>query len=156
MTVDFVRARLAVLQRQIPGITWVHDRIPHAISNPELPCFVNRAADALYSPTTLGETATDEGRLYYMELYVTELQTGGEGQAEDMTTPFLDVVRDFFLARPQLQIEGSNEAVYKAVLESDTGPAIGIRYPNTEAGTPYAGIRFSIRIHEIHPIAYIG
>lgn len=156
MTVSFTRARLAALQRLIPGVTWVHDRIPASLNNAELPCFVTRVAEARYNTVTLGEQAVSEERLYFMELYVAELQTGAEGQAEDMTIPFVDVVRDFFLARPQLQLDGSTEAVYRAVLESDTGAVVGIRYPNTEGGTPYAGIRFNLRVYDIHPIGYIG
>lgn len=156
MTVAFVRERLAALQRLIPGITWVHDRIPASINDTELPCFITRVAEARYNQATFGEQAVSEDRLYYLELYVAEAQTGAEGQAEDMTIPFVDVVRDFFLARPQLQLDGSTEAVYRAVLESDTGAVVGIRYPNTEGGKLYAGIRFSLRVSEYHRITYIG
>lgn len=156
MTVDFVRARLAALQRQIPGVVYVHDRIPASLNSAELPCFVTRVAEARYNMVTLGEQVVSEERLYLMELYVADVQTGAEGQAEDMTIPFVDVVRDFFLAHPQLQISGSNVAVYRAVLESDTGAVVGIRYPAVDSGTPYAGIRFSLRVYELHPIAYLG
>lgn len=155
MTVDFVRTRLAALQRQIPGILIAHDRIPASLNNAECPQFVNRVADARYNLSTLGEQAVSEERLYFMELYVAELETGAPGQSEDMTVPFVDVVRDFFLARPQLQIDGSTEAVYRAVLESDTGAVIGIEYPSG-SNKRYAGIRFNLRVYEIHRIAYIG
>jgi hypothetical protein len=155
MTVDFVRARLAALQRLIPGIATAYDRIPASINNAELPAFVNRAAEARYNMTTLGEQAVSEERLYFMELYVAEIETGAPGQSEDMTVPFVDTVRDFFLARPQLQIDDSTEAVYRAVLESDTGAVVGIEYPQG-SGKRYAGIRFSLRVYEIHHIAYIG
>ena len=156
MTVSFVRARLAALQGQIDGVKWVHDRIPASLNDAELPCFVTRVAEARYNTVTFGEQAVSEERLYLMELYVAEAQTGAEGQAEDMAVPFVDVVRDFFLARPQLQLSGSTEVVYRAVLESDTGAVVGIRYPAAEGGKLYAGIRFSLRVYEIHPIAYIG
>ena len=152
MTVDFVRTRLAALQRLIPGVVWVHDRVPASINDAELPCFITRVAEARYNQTTLGEQAVSEERLYFMELYVAELETQG---AEDMTVPFVDTVRDFFLARPQLQIDGSTEAVYRAVLESDTGAVVGIEYP-TGSGKRYAGIRFSLRVYEIHRINYLG
>lgn len=155
MTVDFVRARLAAIERQIPGITWAFDRIPASLNNAELPAFVNRVAEARYNQATFGEQAISEERLYLAELYVAELETGAEGQSEDMTTALIDTVRDFFLARPQLQLDGSTEAVYRAVLESDTGAVVGIEYP-IGSGKRYAGIRFSLRVYELHRINYLG
>jgi hypothetical protein len=155
MTVDFVRTRLAALERQIPGIVTAHDRIPRSLNGAACPQFVNRVAEARYNQATFGEQAISEERLYLAELYVAELETGAEGQSEDMTTVLIDTVRDFFLARPQLQLDGSTEAVYRAVLESDTGAVVGIEYP-IGSGKRYAGIRFNLRVYEIHHIAYKG
>lgn len=155
MTVDFVRARLAALARTIPGVTSAYDRTPASIETDYLPAFLFRVAEARYNLSTFGETAISEERLYYGELYVAELQKGAEAQAEDETTALLDTVRDFWLAHPQLQINGSTEAVYRAVLESDTGAVIGIEYP-AGSGRRYAGIRFNLRIYELHRITYVG
>lgn len=155
MTVDFVRQRLAALQRTIPGIAIAHDRTPWSLNSAECPQFINRVGEAIYNRTPLGEQVLSEDRLYLMELYVTELETGAEGQSEDMATALIDTVRDFFLARPQLQLDGSSEAVYRAVLESDTGAVVGIEYP-IGSGKRYAGIRFNLRVSELHHIAYIG
>lgn len=155
MSVNTTRARITALQAIIPGITAAFTEPPRSLATAELPAFITRVGDATYDRSTLGEEILLERRVYRMQLFVAELGLMTEGEAEDLTVPFVDTVRDFFLARPGLQLDSTNDsAVYSAILESDTGAVIGVNYPG-DTTKRYAGIEFVLRVTEYHPINYV-
>ena len=153
-TISEVRTRLAALQTNISGVTKAFTHIPQRIEDHELPCFVNRVGEGQYNVQQLGEAIVVDTRLYNMQLYVTEALSGlSEAAAEEAALAFVDPVTRYFLERPQLQLAGNAEVVYRAVLESDTGVVVGIPYPSGTSKT-YAACQFSLRVFTLRHLSF--
>lgn len=146
MNVETIKARLAEIQGQIPGVRRAYMHGPAALPAGDLPCFVNFTGAATHDWARLGAERDWETRQYLMRLYIREVQSGIDGEAEARCEPFFARVRDAFAARPGL--DGLSN-VQIATLAGDSGLAV-LSY----AGQEYAGIEFRLQVVMIVPRGY--
>jgi hypothetical protein len=147
-----IRERLAAMQRNITGITKAFDLIPRTVQPTELPCFINLVGASNYDLQTYGRQMVKDNRQYRMLLLVKETGDDIESGAEEACYIFLDRVRDYFLARPGLELTGENPpglAAVDALLLGDSGVQ-----RITYAAKAYAGVEFRILIPTLYQINY--
>lgn len=140
-----IRERLAEIQRTVNGVKRVYEYAPQSLADSDLPAFCTFAGPA--SVTAIGEDFHEETRTWLMRLYVKPVLQGIDGEAEKAVEPFLESVRDTFLAHPLLG-KGVKDSVLdwmkRAVWLGDSGVQI-----LSFAGQNYLGVEFRLNVTTI-------
>ena len=158
MSESTTRLRIANMWQGITGVVTHYYQIPRALQDAELPGVVIFPGAATSDREILGEEMVLDTRVYEMVLYLSKAQFGTEGQLEVQADPFFDQVRDYFLARPGLELEAQgaqqSESAYDAVILGDGGLQVGA-YPLSGQGSPdYIQIRWRLQVKEVATISY--
>lgn len=159
MSESTVRKRIANMWNGITGVQTHYYQIPRKLNDAELPGVVIFPGAATYDNTdALGEQMVLDTRIYEMVLYLAKAQFDTEGQLEIDADPFFDQVRDYFLARPGLELDAQgttqSESVYDSNILGDGGLQIG-PYPIQGQGSPdYIQIRWRLQVREVAAVAY--
>lgn len=148
MSVVTVAERLAAIQADIAGITTAFDidEIPNVIHSANLPCFINVPGEAAY--TRISEDMWSETRTWYLLLYIAPIARPFEvAQRMALATPFFDLVRQAFAARPTLE---SLPYVADALLIADSGVVLPLQYGSSQ-GQPalFTAIEFRLQVTEL-------
>jgi hypothetical protein len=158
MSVTTTRARLSAMGAFIAGITHSFTDIPRVVQDAQLPALIVVPRQATYN-IDYGEGTVGETRLYQLLVLVQRLGEGTEKQAQVSVDPFFQRVRDYFIARPQLELDGAAEpqtVVYNAMPLGDAGFQV-IPYPaasGTSPGVDYAGFILDLQVEEFSDISY--
>lgn len=126
---------------------------PRAIQDAQLPVVLIETGAAQYDIVSYSEEMVAENRVYRLRLYVFKATLGTPGLSEETVRPYIDVIRDYFLARPGLELDTDvppKGIVARAVLQSDTGVVV-LQY-----GEPFVGVEFQLSVTEIKTIGYTG
>lgn len=154
MSVTTTTTRIAAMWRNVEGITKAFTDIPRVLLPVELPAVVIFPGAATYDTDAEGDNDVLETRVYQMNLYVEKAAFGTENQAQIKVNPFFDRVRDYFLARPGLELDDATlpqDVVYTARITGDSGFQI-FEYP--PGGDQYAAISFTLQVQEWAAVAY--
>jgi hypothetical protein len=158
MSVATTRRRIANMWAGVTGVRTVYYEIPRVLQDAELPGVVIFPGSATYDTDYLGDQMVLEARGYEMVLYLSRAAFETEGQLEIAADPFFNQVRDYFLARPGLEIDAQgaaqSESQYQALVTGDDGLQVG-PYPLAGVGSPdYVQIRWHLQVREVAAIAY--
>lgn len=132
-----------------------YDTQPRSLNDADLPCLVISTAGGEYNITQLSEEIVQERRTYRLTLFVFKISLGEPGLAEEKVRPYIDAFRDYFLARPGLELDTDTPPrglVSRAIIERDSG-VTRIQYTQSEG---YAGVTFDLRVEEVYAIGYTG
>lgn len=154
MSIQLVRARIALLQRSITGIKVAYEQLPKGILNSvDLPLFMNFVRDATYDQDSIGSDDVQVTRTYLMWLMVKPVAEGEEGEGEALVEPYIENVSNYFLARPTLK---NLAGIVSADLVSDTGPKRMV-WPGTPTNPigVYWGTEFRLNVTEVVERNYI-
>lgn len=157
MSVDTTIVRMAAMWRNIPGIVTVFENIPRVIHPAECPCVVIFPGEATYDTDSMGDNDGIEPRTYRPTLFVRPTFMGIEEQGQEEIEPFFALARDYFLARPGLELDGETEpgvVVYEARFRGDGGYQV-LPYPTgaTEL-MDFAAIEWRHEVKEWFNITY--
>ena len=153
------RVRIAGMCQLIPGVQTGFTNIPRTLKDAQLPAFVIFPGPASFDNYAEGQDIVQETRTYRLTLYVQNAAFGTEGSIEIDTDPFFTSVRDYFLARPGLELDTDPNpkipAVFNAKLLGDGGFQIG-PYPLTggQGATDYIQITWQLQVVELAQIDY--
>jgi len=153
MSVVTTSARIAAMAALIPGITTAFPSIPRVVQDAELPAVVIFPGEATYDVDTFGDNDVVETRLYRILFLIQKAAYGTEDQAQVAIEPFFNTIRDYFLARPGLELTGAmlpQTVVYNATMLGDSGYQI-IGYPQ---GSDYAAIEYRLQVVEFAEVNY--
>ena len=156
MSVTTTTARLAALWRNIDGVQKVFDKIPRVVQDAELPAVIILPGEATYDTDAPGDNDVLITRTYRMLLLVFNAGLGTEGKAQTAAEPFFDRVRDYFLARPGLELYGAADpqvVEYNARLLSDSG-FIYQAYPGGTNSPEYGAIEFRQQVQTWASVVY--
>lgn len=157
MTVASVTERLALMWANIDGIRTPFKQVPRVILGAQVPAVVIFPGEAQYNLTTLSEQIVVEHRTYDMVLFYAPALFGTATQQQIGIEPFFTTVRDYFLARPGLTLDGADppqNVVYDAKILGDSGFQL-VDYASGESEiTSFAAIRFRIRVDETAQVLY--
>lgn len=154
MTVVTTSARIAAMAALIPGIQTAFASIPRVVQDAELPAVVIFPGEATYDVDTFGDNDVVETRLYRILFLIQKAAYGTETQAQVAIEPFFNTIRDYFLARPGLELTGATlpqVVVYDSVMLGDSGYQI-IGYPDAQSS--YAAIEYRLSVKEWSAVAY--
>lgn len=153
MSVQTTRARLAAMYALVTGITKAFPDIPRVVQDAELPAVVIWPGEATYDTDSGGDNDVLETRTYQAFLLVQNLQLGTENQAQIAVDPFIDRIRDYFLARPGLELTGASPpqmVVDNATLLRDSGYIV-----QNYGGVDYGAVIFYHQIIEWAAIVHV-
>lgn len=156
MSVETTTQRLAAMGALISGIRTSFENIPRVVQDAELPVFIVVPGEATYDLTSDGEEIVREVRTYLLYVLVENMQLGSENQAQIAIAPYFSRVRNYFVARPGLELDTNAEpqdVVYDAALVGDRGFQ-AIPYPGMQNSPVYAGIEFRLQVTELANISY--
>jgi len=158
MSEGTTRLRITNMWSFIGGVRTTYYQIPRVLQDADLPGVVIFPGAATYDKVVLGEEMDIDTRIYEMVLYLAKAQFGTEGQLEVQADPYFDQVRDYFLARPGLELDAQgatqSESAYDAVILGDGGLQVG-PYPLSGQGSPdYIQIRWRLQVKEVATISY--
>lgn len=156
MSEQVARVRIAAMCGAINGVRTAFTQIPRVLQDAQLPAFVVFPGEATYDRNTESEQMVLETRTYNLILYISNARFDTSGALEIEADPFFTAVRDYFLARPGLELDsqGNNqtESAFLAVLLGDGGLQVG-PYPIGGDET-YIQIRWRLQVQEIAAINY--
>lgn len=153
------RIRIAGMCGLIPGVRTAFTNIPRALKDAELPAFVIFNGPASFDNQTLGEQLVKETRTYQLVLYVQNAAFGTTGELQIDCDPFFESVRDYFLARPGLELDTDLNpqipTAFNAELLGDGGYSIG-PYPlnANEGAASYVQIRWQLQVEQVAQVNY--
>lgn len=153
------RIRIAGICGLINGVRTAFTNIPRVLQDAQLPAFVIFPGPATFDTYEEGQDIVKETRLYRLTLYVQNAAFGTTGDLEINTDPFFTSVRDFFLARPGLELDTDPNpkipSAFNAKLLGDGGYQIG-PYPLTGGAgtTDYIQIAWQLQVIELAQINY--
>ncbi len=154
MSVVTTSARIAAMAQLIPGITVAFPSIPRVVQDAELPAVVVFPGEATYDVDTFGDNDVVETRLYRVLFLIQKAAYGTEDQAQVAIEPFFNTIRDYFLARPGLELTGATlpqTVVYNSTMIGDSGYQI-IGYPDQQSS--YAAIEYRLSVIEFAEVNY--
>lgn len=157
MTVSAVRSRLVTVQENITGVKKAYRHVPRVIQPSEVPAFITFTGSSTYDMAGYGEEEFGEPRLYRMVLFIQEVGAGSEGKAEAAAEPYIELVQDYFNARPGIEDDSATaprESVFDAQLVGDDGIQFR-QYPPGD-GQMYVAIEFRLLVTEIKDISYVS
>ena len=144
------KERLATLYGQIEGITKATAKVPRVILDAQLPCLI--VFPRVSTITREGNDTAREVREYGCVLFVEKALFGTAQQGYIEANPFYDRVRDFFLARPGLDLDGSADVVFDSEFLGDNGLMLDNFPP--QSPDVYFAIEFRHRVIELIEINY--
>jgi hypothetical protein len=154
------RIRIAGMCGLIKGVRTAFTNIPRALQDAELPAFVIFNGPATYDNQSLGEQLVQETRVYQLMLFIQNAAFGSTGELQEQSDYFFEAVRDYFLARPGLELDTDPNpmipSAFDAELLGDGGYSIG-PYPLNAGGegTPsYVQIRWQLSVVETAQVNY--
>jgi hypothetical protein len=154
VTVVATTSQLASFCALISGVTTSFGSIPRVVQDADLPAIVILPGRAVYDQTQTGENDVVEDRIYQVMLLVKLALQGTENQVMTEVLPFFQTVRDYFLARPGMEVDKANNptgnVVYHSELLGDSGFQI-IPYPDPKF---YGGIVFDVRVQEWAAVSF--
>jgi hypothetical protein len=158
MSESTTRKRIVNVWHGVTGVKKYFYQIPRVLQDAELPALVVFPGRAVYDAQWGGEQMVKETREFLMVLYLAKAGYGTEGQLEIQADPFFDQVRDFFLARPGLELDSEgaaqSESVYDSAITGDGGLQVG-PYPLSGPDSPeYVQIRWTLTVDEVAAITY--
>lgn len=157
MSTTLTKRRLADMYALIPGIVKAFTYVPRIINAADCPAVVIQTGQSQDDEITTGENDVMETRFYTATLYLDYARFGTESQSEDALDPFFDAVRDYFLARPGLELASASEpqiVVYKAFFRGDSGFNLVQYATGGEAIGEFAATRFRHEVLEWHRVDY--
>ena len=113
-------------------------------------------SEATYDLDADGDQTIRETRTYLLYVFTENMRLGTETQAQINVAPYFSRVRDYFAARPGLELDTAadpQDVVYEARLLGDRGFQ-AIPYPGGENSPVYAGIEFRLQVIEVADISY--
>ena len=146
MSADTVLPQLELLQTQIAGINRAFADAPNSITVADAPLFINLPAEGDYDDDVYGDETYQETDTYRMILYVAPRGSGISGEVVNKTRPFLKLVKDFFVARPQL---GGLTGVQKAKVTGHGG-IVALKFGDDD----WVGVEFKLSVIEATPFEY--
>jgi hypothetical protein len=158
MSESTTRKRIVNMWSNVTGVrTWFY-QIPRKLLDAQLPAVVVFPGAATYDTDIEGEQIVIDTRLYEMCLYIERASLDTEGQGEINADPFFDAVRDYFLARPGLELDSEgahqSESQFDSALLGDSGLSVG-PYPLSGQDSPnYIQIRFRLQVKELAAVTY--
>ncbi len=144
MDISAIKTRLVEIQESIDGITRAYDNGPASLPETDLPLFVNFAGGQNLEPGS-GDTI-HEARDFLMRLYVSNAQSGLDGEAEAEVEQYIAPVYSAF---DQEMLLSAIPFVRDAVIVSDGGVVV-LPY----AGVQFLGIEFRLRVRAFRPATY--
>lgn len=158
MSESTTRLRIANMWDGITGVVTHYYQIPRVLQDAELPGVVIFPGAATYDTDSFGDQMVLDTRIYEMVLYLAKASFGTEGQLEVQADPFFDQVRDYFLARPGLELDAEtthqSETQYDSQLLGDSGLQVG-PYPLAGAeSASYIQIRWRLQVKELAAVTY--
>lgn len=149
MNISAIKTRLAEIARTVSGIKRAYTNAPQSLPATDLPIFVPFAGQVV-NPHRISQELYGEGRQFILRLYVKHIQQGYDGEAEKAVEPFLDIVRDTFLAHPALGtgiyaelLDGIEEITW----QGDNGISV-----LSFAGENYLGAEFRLTVATLHQV----
>lgn len=162
MGVQTTRPRIVAICKTITGVFHVYDNIPRVVLPAFLPAVVvftgevtsSQSSDGNNPGDVFGDQANLDTRIYRITLLVEEARMNAEGEAEISTDPFFDRFREAFQAKPGLELDTDNVAVYGTRWLGDNGFRL-IPYPkgSKEIGE-FAGTEFRLEVQEVTEVNY--
>jgi hypothetical protein len=148
MNISAIKTRLAEIALTVPGIKRTYANAPQSLPDTDLPIIIPFAGPVV-APKRISEELYSQGRQFILRLYVKPIQQGYDGEAEKAVEPFLDTVRDTFLAHPALGtgiyaelIEGVEEITW----QGDSGVSV------LKFGEEYLGAEFRLTASTMHQV----
>jgi len=151
MSVATVKERLAVIQRQVPGVARAYAHAPGVLPPGDLPAFLNFTGPAVQDWLTLGASYGSESRTYIMRLFVAPLGQGIDGEIERKCEPFFESVRDTFASAPGFGLDAIDSQLpwVEAIFSGDQGVSV-----LAHGGEQFAGIESRVTIRTVTPRTY--
>lgn len=157
MTVAQVTERIALMSERISGIRTGFKQIPRIIMPAQCPAIVIFPGEAQYDLTSLGEQSVLEHRTYDVVLFYADAAFGTATQQQIGIEPLFTTIRDYFLARPGLTVDGLDppqSVVFNSRIQGDSGYQL-IDYPSgNDVVTSFAAIRFRMLVDETALVLY--
>lgn len=153
MSVATTRPRIIAMWKQVTGVQKVYDNIPRVIQTAHLPAVIVFPGEMAFSK--IASDIGEDDRLYRSWLVLAEFGLGTEAQSEIDADPWFDRIRDYFTARPGLELDNvavgdlPQDLVFNAEYEGDSGFTI-----RPYGGKDYAVIESRLRVNELASIAY--
>ena len=156
MSEQTARVRIAEMCSSVSGVVTAFTQIPRVLQDAQLPASVVFPGEATYDRQAMGEQMVLETRIYNLVLYVCNAAFDTQGMIEIKTDPFFVDVRDYFMARPGLELDrqgdDQSESAFLAVLLGDGGLQVG-PYP-IGGDKDYVQIRWRLQVQEVAAINY--
>lgn len=156
MTVVTTTERLASMYALIPGIRQAFPTIPRIINPAQCPAVVIEPGPATYDKS-YGEGSVMEIRAYRATLFLELANFGTATQSQINIAPFFDAIRDYFLARPGLELDTAGlpqVAVYDATLLGDVGYVIRPYATGADKVEDFAALTFNHVVYEWARVSY--
>ena len=147
-TVSEIKARLAEIALTVPGIKRAYANAPQSLPPTDLPIIIPFAGPVV-SPVRISEELYSQVRQFILRLYVKPIQQGYDGEAEKAVEPFLDTVRDTFLAHPALGTgvyADLPDGIEEITWQGDNGISV-LPY-----GGEYLGAEFRLTVASLHQV----
>lgn len=156
MNISETIAKIAVLAGNVSGINTAFNYIPRTLKPAQTPAVIIFPGRASGDLTTFGENIYDETRDYRIVLFKALAAFGTETQQEVEIFPIFEALRDYFIARPGLQLTSSevNPVVLQARVIGDNGYAITDYPADANQTAPFATMELLLRVRDVHPINY--
>lgn len=144
----------------ISGVVTPFTNIPRVLQDAQLPASVVFNGAATYDKHKFGNDMVEETRIYQLMLFVQNAAYGTTGSLQIDCDPFFEAVRNYFLARPGLELDSDPNpkipSAFDAELLGDGGFSVG-PYPlnaSESDATKYVQIRWQLQVKEIAQIDY--
>lgn len=157
MTVASVTERIAQMSVQVSGVRTGFEQIPRIIMPAQCPAVVVFPATAIYDLASLGEQIVLERRSYEIVLFYADAAFGTGTQQQIGIEPMFNAIRDHFIARPGLTLDGLDppqDVVYNAKITGDGGFQLVDYASGQDQLTTFAAIRFQMTVEETAQVLY--
>jgi hypothetical protein len=147
-----VAERLATHYRSIAGIKLATHLFPRVLLAASLPQVI-----VFYGPGSIelqGSGLALEQRDYRAVLFVEVAQFGGQHQAFNAALPFLERVRDYFLARPQLDVDQGDDVSLNHRFLGDSGITITGYPASATEDAQFVAVTFNHRVQRLIGFEY--
>jgi hypothetical protein len=155
MSVTTTTARIAAIYTTITGIKKAVDFAPRVLLPVDCPAVIIIPGESTYDTDTLGDDDVLETRTYRATLFYGQTLLNTETAQQTGLIALLDNIRDTLIARPGLELIGSDEIVADHKLLSDSGVTL-TQYPTgKEQLSDFWTVEFRHQVQEVATIAYV-
>ena len=153
------RIRIAGMCQLIPGIRTSFTNIPRQVQDAQLPAMLVLPGPATFDIQTESSQIVMETRNYQLILLVQNAAFGTSGDLELQCDPFFAAVRDYFMARPGLELDTQGDPKIPTVLDAkllgDGGLSVGSFPLQAGPDSPnYIMIRWQLQVRELIPVNF--